>query len=351
MSLSQAFALATDSEFRTLVAFAGPPRAGRITAREASGQVRVEMDDPDGGDALAWPLNGAGYAVGDIVYCLFAANSPDSAIVLGVKGSTPTYDPLRAGEVRAADTSGLKLSDDSGNPGLFVADGGAVGLGTTSPESHAALHVHRSAATGVTGFITNDSAAHGAAASWRAGLDASNYAVDYVAATILGSGWNPAGNLKAKTTLIEGNGANLILSNYSASEPMQFCTGSGRTERLRITPGGSIGLNVASPQGRFHAWDGVAGQLLWSAPSVQNLAHTILADGVGDVAYGATFLYTILCAGVKAGAAAFLANGGNLDVAVGANTFRFAISADGAFTVVRTAGSAAGRVAVLALWL
>lgn len=89
MSLDRAFTLAHDSEFRTLVAFSGPPRPGRVIALEVSGQVRVEMDDPDGGDVLAWPLNGAQYAVDDIVYCLLAANAPDSGIVVGAKGTRP----------------------------------------------------------------------------------------------------------------------------------------------------------------------------------------------------------------------------------------------------------------------
>jgi hypothetical protein len=51
------------------------------------------MDDPDGGDVLAWPLNGFIYAVGDVVYVAFAVNSPDSAIVVGSRAPLPTLDP------------------------------------------------------------------------------------------------------------------------------------------------------------------------------------------------------------------------------------------------------------------
>ncbi|RIK40524.1 MAG: hypothetical protein DCC57_19475, partial [Chloroflexi bacterium] len=129
MSLDRAFTLAHDSEFRTLLLFGSPPRPGRVLALLPSGQVRVEMDDPDGGDALAWPLDGAVYAVDDIVYCLFAANAPDSAIVVGAKGSSPAYAPVRAAEVRAADANGLRLTDDAGSLGVVVAGGGRVGVG------------------------------------------------------------------------------------------------------------------------------------------------------------------------------------------------------------------------------
>src|SRR5690606_9480360 len=71
-------------------------------------------------------------------YCLFAANSPDSAIVIGAKGSTPTYAPLRAAELRAADAGGLELADAAGHPGLFVQDGGHVAIGHNAPSAPSA---------------------------------------------------------------------------------------------------------------------------------------------------------------------------------------------------------------------
>jgi hypothetical protein len=86
------YELATDAHFRELSNFTTPVRAGRITAIEASGQVRVETDDAEGGDVLAWPLNGFTYAVGDVVFVDFAVNHPESAIVIGSKGATPVLD-------------------------------------------------------------------------------------------------------------------------------------------------------------------------------------------------------------------------------------------------------------------
>ena len=88
MTLPTALTLATDAQFRELSNFITPPRAGRITALEGNGQVRVATDDPDGGDVLAWPLNGFAYAVDDVVYITFGVNNPESALVICVAFGT-----------------------------------------------------------------------------------------------------------------------------------------------------------------------------------------------------------------------------------------------------------------------
>jgi len=59
---------------------------------------------------------------------------------------------ILADQIRARDADGLLLTDDAGN-GIFVADGGNVGIGTTSPG--APLHIYSSGTTNTTlpGFI------------------------------------------------------------------------------------------------------------------------------------------------------------------------------------------------------
>ncbi len=155
MTIDRAFELATDPLFREVSNFITPPKAGVITAIEGSGQVRVDTDDPDGGDVLAWPLNGFTYAVDDVIYVAFAVNSPDSAIVLGSKGpTTPSLSTyirrsgvdtltgewdigedmaIRAERFEARDNEGLRLEDDGGNVALAILDGGnAVVLGNSA---------------------------------------------------------------------------------------------------------------------------------------------------------------------------------------------------------------------------
>lgn len=46
-------------------------------------------------------------------------------------------------EIRARDGDGLKLFDDSGN-GIFVKDGGQIGIGMTTPDENVALHIQNS---------------------------------------------------------------------------------------------------------------------------------------------------------------------------------------------------------------
>jgi len=107
--------LATDGRFREAAGFPSPPRAGVVTAVEASGQVRVAMDDPDGGDVLAWPLDGFTYAVGAVVYVAFAANSPDGGVVIGSKAPSPLGPTFAAATSKATpvDADNMPLADSA----------------------------------------------------------------------------------------------------------------------------------------------------------------------------------------------------------------------------------------------
>ncbi len=53
---------------------------------------------------------------------------------------------IAADKIRARDAAGLLLEDDGGN-GIFIEDGGEVGIGTSTPDSK--LHVHRASAGSV----------------------------------------------------------------------------------------------------------------------------------------------------------------------------------------------------------
>ena len=88
--LTQQYELANDSQFRDYARFSLPPRPGQVKSKLGSGAYTVEVDDQDGGTVTAWPLNAFVYAVDDIVYIAYAANTSDTAIILG--SHTPPPD-------------------------------------------------------------------------------------------------------------------------------------------------------------------------------------------------------------------------------------------------------------------
>ena len=56
-----------------------------------------------------------------------------SILQIDTSGNIETQGRLDIDEVRAADNTGLILSDDSGTLGIFIEDGGEVGIGTNTP--------------------------------------------------------------------------------------------------------------------------------------------------------------------------------------------------------------------------
>jgi len=347
MPIPQSFELANDSEFRLLANFTTPPRAGRITAIEPSGQVRVATDDPDGGDVLAWPLNGFTYAVNDVVYVAFAANSPDTAIVIGAKAPLPTLDAgalpeayvpvdgsdpltadwdigedrrIKAEALRARDGEGLKLEDDAGNLGVNIGDGGQVAIGGT-PTSGTMLDVIPGANT-----VT---------ARFRAGN--TGVAYNQFTPADISSEWGNVSFL-ATYALFGHNTGYLNLT-------------AGGAERVRITSGGNVGVNVASPQGRFHLHDGTGGLLFVTKTGITNVAQTLIPNAAGDVTGGLAGFF-VANDGLGAVANAFtMLPGDNLDIVIGGYTMRLALNANGALTAVRQAGTGTATLVMLAVWL
>jgi len=143
-----------------------PTYAALGTVRGVAGSlVMVEVVQAGGASALveAPAVHLVHYAAGDRVLVLFQSADPASAVVAGridqltdvvdgsqflrADGSTPLTgdwdagagNVLRTQEVRARDGSGLQIGDENGLLGLFVDDGGNVGVGTTAPQGH--LHL------------------------------------------------------------------------------------------------------------------------------------------------------------------------------------------------------------------
>lgn len=151
--------------------------------------------------------------------------------------------------IRALTSSGLRFEDDGGNLGMFVKDGGDVGIGTDSINANSMLHVHKDINAAIASFITNSNTGSSTAVTIRAGLDPTNFAVDYITLTILGANWVASGLLQGKTALLEGKGSNLIISNHNNTDPIQFSTTTSRTERMRIMADGKISIGGLSSIG------------------------------------------------------------------------------------------------------
>src|SRR5690606_25922384 len=93
-----------------------------------------------------------------------------------------------------------------------------------------------------------------------------------------------------------------------------------------------IGSGPASnPLGILHTHDGVGGMLHWSHSAVSNSAVTIIPDGSGDVTRKIVFQFVIDVSGSNVGGNYVIANGSFADQACGSGTWRFAVSAAGAF--------------------
>jgi len=141
-----------------------------------------------------------------------------------------------------------------GDSALFEASGN-LGIGTTTPNVNAVVHADKAQNTGTAVFVTNNSAATGALASIRAGLDPANYTANYASLNILGANW-PAGLggtfLKGRTGLIESNGSNFGIGNINNTEPLLFYTTSARTERMRLTADGNFGIGTPVPTSVLH---------------------------------------------------------------------------------------------------
>lgn len=344
MTLSQAYLLAHDSEFRVLAGFTSPPRAATVTALEPSGQVRLALDDADGAEVLAWPLNGFVYGVDDVVYVLFAANSPDSALVLGAKAPLPSLDaavfahdhaayvardgstPLTAdwnlGDTRAIkgdkltarDGAGLRLEDDGGNLGVFVKDGGAVGVANAAPD--APLHVGDTG--GADGEILVQSTG-------------------------------------GRTAVLEADDSGNFVHVGSHSNH-NFYVVRNNVQKIEVASTftrlmDALGILGVTPLGALHAHDGVGGVLFVTKTGVGATAVTILPNAAGDVTQGLAGLAVISDGATASAGSLTLFPGGSQDIGAGTLTVRLACAADGSLTVKRQSGTGTATVALLGVWI
>jgi len=171
----------------------------------------------------------------------------DGTLSLGADFEIGNGHKLLADQIRARDADGLKLTDDAGN-GIFVADGGNVGIMTVDPVYE--LDIKRTKAGVVRFRIANEEAtdtasladfllgAYNSDAGGLAGFGFQVFPTQFNQFTWSGISLGGYARLRTDSTL------NGLIFTTGGAAPLIF--GTGDQERVRIDSGGNVGIG-ASP--------------------------------------------------------------------------------------------------------
>ena len=123
------------------------------------------------------------------------------------------------------------------------------------------------------------------------------------------------------------------------------------TDALTIDTSQQVGgIGTAVPQDILHIYDPISGPLIWEYDNLDGTVRTVVPNGY--VLYRTIVEYVI-----RSSAPAIVAGstqidpGASIGIAVGADTVTVAVSANGAVTTSRTAGSNTHKVIYRLMWL
>lgn len=298
---------------------------------------------------------------------------------------------IEADEIRARDSGGLLLRDNSGNLGLIVTDGGNVYVGGDTPQvAHQFDVLGDTSGTnqvifGVGNLNTTDpsiyfQAGNGVAAMNsrrnhplvlrvnnidRMRIDTSGnvgIGTDNPGARLQLDGTNSdAGGLRIRSTvstadrfaLFAAGSSSVGFKKMNANAFLVFYDSSDNIE-MTLDSSGRLGVGVASPQGKLHGHDGTGGFGHFTKTGIVGSTQTIIPDGVGDVTKGGTIIGSASTTDGTINMSLFNAilNGVNTDISPdgGTNIIRFSVSAGGALTVIRQAGTKTWEISIWAVW-
>lgn len=123
------------------------------------------------------------------------------------------------------------------------------------------------------------------------------------------------------------------------------------TVRMTVDADGDVGIGTTTPRGTFHVFDGVGYHMFVSKTNITTTAQTIIPDGTGDVTEYLHIDATYVSGGVAFSLSAGVVPGITTNSNVGTETFQLALSAGGALTVKRTAGTNAGSLSAHLRWV
>lgn len=150
--------------------------------------------------------------------------------------------------------------------------------------------------------------------------------------------------------LVSDSSLNGLVLAALGNKPMLAYTNAN--ERLRITGGGDVGINRATPQGRLHGYDTISGFLHWEFDGVDGTARTVIPDGAGDVVYSLMAMFVVrddtgaVTSSTAEGVS--LTPGNQLTIHSNGDVFSLRVNANGSVDVRRSSGTT--RTIKIGLW-
>jgi len=216
----------------------------------------------------------------------------------------------KVAQVQAAGVAGLKLIDDGGLYGIFIKDGGDVGIGTGAGSPNASLELNAGARTGAFNA--------GSGATWIDMLllnptDTVNAAVGI--------------NFQVDATFGANSGAGIVgIKSHASNAQMDLAfvvdpAGGVSSEAMRILYDGKIGINTVAPATQLEV-KGDASYIRSNTDSTASLSGVNFAENGTSKAYinyvGSTFATTARRSTLElravSGIAFFADNTSNADV-------------------------------------
>lgn len=156
--------------------------------------------------------------------------------------------------------------------------------------------------------------------------------------------------VNANTDILHRGTGGMGFQAQDASGYIYFTTGGG--EAVRIDGNKNVGIGTASPQGRLQVNNAVGGAAFVGASGVGGTASTLLI--AGTVTAVANMYFTIRDSNgtcTSSITVAVVLGATHNMVADGTNTYQFQVSAGGAVTVQRTAGSRTFSIVGWVQWI
>jgi hypothetical protein len=303
---------------------------------------------PVAGQLAVW--SGAGTVFGTATFGtagLFMLSGDQTASGVKTFSGTVNSGTVETTLIKARNSSGVTFQDDGGNLGISIEDGGQVGVKTVTPLGN--LHGY---ATNFTDTVLVERGGQTTDSTF------SSMRLLATKTSNMGDGFGPmfAFVIQDDGAVLNSIGAiGAVRAGGDTTGDLVFqpVSAGGFNERMRITSDGSVGMGVASPQGRLHAHDGTGGMIFVTKTGVDSTPVVVIPAGTGDIVYGMNIIGVIRHSdGSMSSVFNVRVNAGaSTTLAVGAGTFQWSVSAGGELTVNRSGGSGTFMCSFLVIWL